>query len=59
MKRTLIVVLMVLVCIGTIFAAGQKETKPVIYGIYKAGDQSVNADEGQACLLYTYPSPRD
>ena len=48
MKRTLIVVLMVLVCIGTIFAAGQKETKPVIYGIYKAGDQTWFIDEGKA-----------
>jgi L-arabinose transport system substrate-binding protein len=48
MKRTLIVVLMVLVCISTIFAAGQKETKPVIYGIYKAGDQTWFIDEGKA-----------
>jgi len=53
MKRTLIVVLMVLVCIGTIFAAGQKETKPVIYGIYKAGDQTWFIDEGKAAQAAT------
>jgi len=61
-KRMVVLLLVVLSCAGLVFANGQKEAastssapaatgKKVIYGIYKAGDQTWFINEGEAAKV--------